>query len=383
MMSCNQSSCQGCNVNLKKFGSYDLSRVRLDGRDRAELNWTELSIPEILPVPDAKPDIEQLDQVYVDVKINGARLIETPYAYKTYERLATPLEIAAATAAIGEAVVDITPITDAVNAILGIPLLPAIPQVAALQAALAGLIAASDHLTAVITNANTLLAAACVPAALVVTVLNEVEAAVKLLQTALNALIAAANALAAAVAAIPVVGPAVAAAVALLLTAVDVVVQALLGAVTAILGAVTLVGNTSYLALIPNEEGTYLTGRKLIVEGVLRQKVVYTGLVPTQSVHSVHNEIPFTAYIIPYARFEGLTYEENVTVIADPDGDPCDTTTINGFAYNPANPPVVDLCEEFCVNGYVEDIFANALDCRTVFKNVTLFLLAKPAAICG
>lgn len=383
MMSCNQNSCQGCNANIKKFGSYDLSRIKLDGQDRTQLNWTELSVPEVLPVPDAKPDIEQLDQVYVDVQVNCAKLIETPYAYKTYERLATPLEITAATAAIAGAVVDITPITDAVDAILGIPLLPAIPQVAALQAALTGLIAAAGNLTAVIANANDLLAADCVPGAVVVTLLNEVEAAVKLLQAALSTLTAAANALAAAVAGIPVVGAAVAAAVALLLTAVNVVVQALLDAVTAIVSAVALIGTTTYFTLIPNEEGTYLTGRKLIVEGVLRQKVVYTGLVPTQSVHSVHNEIPFTAYIIPYAKFEGLTYQRDITVIADPAGDPCDTITIDGFAYDPANPPVVDLCEEFCVNGYVEDIFANTLDCRTIFKNVTLFLLAKPAAICG
>lgn len=381
-MSCNRSSHQGCNANLKKFGSYDLSRVKLDGQDRTQLNWTELSIPEIFPIPAAKPDIEQLDQVYVDLQINRAKLIETPYAYKSYERLATPLEITAATAAIGGAVVDITPITDAVDAILGIPLLPAIPQVAALQAALAGLTAASDNLTEVIATANSLLSAPCVAAALVVTVLNDVKAAVALLQAALNALIAAANALAAAVAAIPVVGPAVAAAVALLLTAVDVVVQALLDAVNAIVDAVALIGSTTYFALTPNEEGTYLTGRKLIVEGVLRQKVVYTGLVATQSVHSAHNEIPFTAYIIPYAKFQGLTYEQGIPVIAG-SGNPCDTITIDGFAYDPANPPVVDLCEEFCVNGYVEDIFASAMDCRTIFKNVTLFLLAKPATACG
>lgn len=382
-MSCNQSSYQGCNATVKKFGSYDLSRIKLNGQDRTQLNWTELSVPEILPIPDAKPDIEQLDQVYVDVQINCAKLIETPYAYKTYERLATPLEISTATDAINGAIVNITPIIDAVNAILAIQLLPAIPQVAALQAALDALIAASDNLTTVITNAISLLSAPCVPAALVVTVLNDVEAAVALLQAALDALIAAANALAAAVANIPVVGPAVAAAVALLLTAVNVVVQALLDAVNAILGAVTLIGNTTYFTLIPNEEGTYLTGRKLIVEGVLRQKAVYTGLVPTQSVHSVHNEIPFTAYIIPYAKFEGLTYEKDITVISDTAGDPCSTITIDGFAYDPANPPVVDMCEEFCVNGYVEDIFANAMDCRTIFKNVTLFLLAKPTMICG
>lgn len=378
-MSCNNS---GCNANnLKRFGSYDLSRIKLNGADRTQLNWNELSVPEIMTVPDAKPDIEQLDQVYADAEIKCAKLIETPYAYKTYERPATALEVTTAINAINLAVVNITPIINAVDAILAIPALPAIPQVTALEAALTAVTNAATNLTSVITNALDLLGANCVAASLVVSLLNEVNVAVKLLQTALNALIAAANALASAVASIPVVGPAVAAAVTALLTAVNVVVQALLDSVTAILNAITLVGNTSYFSLIPNEEGTCLTGRKLIVEGVLKQKVVYTGLVESQSVHSTHNEIPFTAYIIPYANFEGLNYEENVTVIADP-ANPCETITINGFAYDPANPPVVNLCEEFCVSGYVEDIFAYAMDGRTIFKNITLFLLAKPSAVC-
>lgn len=382
-MSCDKSGRHGCNVNLKRFGSYNLSRIKLNGADRTQLNWNELSIPEIVSVPEEKPDIEQLDQVYVDAEIKCAKLIETPYSYKTYERLATALELTTAISAINLAVVDITPIIDAVNAILAIPLLPAIPEVAALQTALDAVTTAASSLTAIITNALDLLSADCVPASLMASLLNEVNAAIQLLQAALNSLIAAANALAAVVAAIPVVGPAVAAAVTALLTVVDAVVQTLFSTVNTILDAVTLVGTTTYFALIPNEEGTCLTGRKLIIEGVLRQKVVYTGLVETQSVHSTHNEIPFTAYIIPYAKFDGLTYEENITVIDDSSSDPCQTITINGFAYDPANPPVVDVCEEFCVNSYIEDIFAYAMDKRTIFKNVTLFLSAKPATICG
>lgn len=382
-MSCNKNNRQGCNFNLKSFGTYDLSRIALNGSDRTQLNWNEISIPEILPVPLQKPDIEHLDQVYVDANINCAKLIETPYAYKTYERLATDFEISTALAAINLAVVNITPIVTAINAILAIPLLPAIPAVAALQAALTGLTTAAASLTTTIATAVVALDAPCIAASVVIELLNSVSSAITVLQAALTAVIVAANALAAAVAGIPVVGPAVAAAVTILLGAVQTVVNSLLAAVQAILNSITLIGNTSYFAITPNEEGTCLSGRKLIVEGVLKQKVIYTGLVTTQSVHSVHNEIPFTAYIIPYAKFEGLTYEENVTVIADIAGDPCVTTTINGFAYNPANPPMVDLCEEFCVNAYVEDIFACAVDSRTVFKNITLFLLAKPKPSCS
>lgn len=378
-MSCDKNSRQGCNANLKRFGSYNLSRIKLDGADRTQLNWNEISIPEIVSVPEEKPDIEQLDQVYVDAEIKCAKLIETPYSYKTYERLATPLEITTATAAINLAAVDITPITDAVETILNIPLLPAIPQVTALQAALTAVNAAATALTDTITNALDLLGGDCVPASLLVTVLNEVNAAVKLLQTALDAMIAAANALVAAVPAIPGLSDAVEA----LIAAIDAVLQTLLSSVTAITGAVTAIGATTYFALTPNEEGTCLTGRKLIIEGILHQKVVYTGLVETQSVHSTHNEIPFTAYIIPYAKFDGLTYEKNITVIDSSATDPCQTTTINGFAYDPNNPPVVDICEEFCVSSYVEDIFAYAMDKRTIFKNITLFLVARPETVCG
>ena len=139
-----------------------------------------------------------------------------------------------------------------------------------------------------------------------VNTLKAVNTAVALLQAALTALVAATNALSAAVTFIPVVGPAVA----LLLTAVDLVVDTLLNSVTVLLGGITLIGTTTYFALGPNEEGTCLSGRKLIVEGVLKQKVVYTGLVSTQSVHSVHNEIPFTAYVIPYAKFVGIEPEK-------------------------------------------------------------------------
>lgn len=378
-MSCNG---KGCNINLKSFGTYDLSRIQINGKDRTQLNWNELSIPEIFTIPDEKPDIEHLDQIYVDAKIEYAKLIETPFAYKTYERLATAFEVTSALNAINSAVVDIAPIIAAVTAILNIPLLPAIPQVTALQEALTNVTTASTNLTTAITTATTALAAPCIAASVVISLINAVLEAVNALVAALNALIAAANALAQVTAAIPVVGPAVAAAVTALLAAITTVVNTLLTAVQSLLNTIILIGNTSYLVIIPNEEGTCLSGRKLIIEGTLTQKVVYTGLVSEQSVHSAHNQIPFTAYIIPYAKFDGLSYEENVQVIADPNGDPCATITVSGFSYDPTKPVMVDLCEEFCINAFIEDIFAYAVDTRNVFKNITLFLYAKPGAVC-
>lgn len=88
-----------------------------------------------------------------------------------------------------------------------------------------------------------------------------------------------------------------------------------------------------------NAEGTRLTGKKMVVEGVLKQKVVYTAALPTQPVFSAHFEVPFSAFIV-----------------LAPDADH----------------------KEFCVETCVEDVFAIPFNCREIFKNVTLFLQAKP-----
>jgi len=89
-----------------------------------------------------------------------------------------------------------------------------------------------------------------------------------------------------------------------------------------------------------NLEGTKLTGRKLIVEGLLRQKIVYIAAVPTQTVHSAHFDVPFSAFII-----------------------------LGSDAF-------VD--EEFCLDVCVEDVFVMPFNRREIFKNVTLFLRTAP-----
>lgn len=94
-----------------------------------------------------------------------------------------------------------------------------------------------------------------------------------------------------------------------------------------------------------NEEGTKLTGYKLVVEGILEQKVVYTADVPQQSVHSVHFEVPFSVFIV-------LT----------PLSNPADT-----------------LNTKYCVDACIEDIYVKAFNTKDIFKNVTLFLRARPA----
>lgn len=86
-------------------------------------------------------------------------------------------------------------------------------------------------------------------------------------------------------------------------------------------------------------EGQKLTGKKLIVEGVISQKVEYVADEPTQSVHAAHFSVPFSTFIVLPETFELGTMVE--------------------------------------VIGYIEDIFVQLLDKRTIFKNVTILLDAR------
>lgn len=86
-------------------------------------------------------------------------------------------------------------------------------------------------------------------------------------------------------------------------------------------------------------EGQKLTGFKLIVEGELNQKIEYVADEPTQSVHAAHFHVPFSTFIVLPATF----------VIGTP----------------------------ITVTGYIEDIYAQLLDKRTIFKNVTVLIVAE------
>ncbi|MBF8984559.1 DUF3794 domain-containing protein [Lutibacter sp. B2] len=90
----------------------------------------------------------------------------------------------------------------------------------------------------------------------------------------------------------------------------------------------------------PNYEGTFLTGRKLVIEGILRQKIIYTADVPEQSVHSAHFDVPFSAFIIL----------------------PWDAPLFTKYKIEPC----------------IEDIFVCRVSKRQVFKNVTIFIKATP-----
>lgn len=90
---------------------------------------------------------------------------------------------------------------------------------------------------------------------------------------------------------------------------------------------------------IGNNECTNLTGRKLIIEGLLTQKVIYTAAVPEQTVHSAHFSIPFSTFII----------------------------------IEPNTP----LTQKYSITPYIEDIFVCRLSERSIFKNTTIFMKAS------
>ncbi|MDD4172051.1 MAG: DUF3794 domain-containing protein [Syntrophomonas sp.] len=102
-----------------------------------------------------------------------------------------------------------------------------------------------------------------------------------------------------------------------------------------------LIDTPSRTTDLNNWEGTRLTGKKLILEGVISEKIVYTAAVASQSVHSAQYKIPFSAFIVM--------------------------------------PADVDPLGEFCVDICVEDVFVKALSPRQVFSNVTIFLRAREA----
>ena len=97
-----------------------------------------------------------------------------------------------------------------------------------------------------------------------------------------------------------------------------------------------------------NLEGKILTGRKLIIEGNLCQKIVYTADEPQQSVHSAEFSVPFSAYIVVPKEY-----------------------TFNSVVFD-------SLDINYEVNSCIEDLSVELLNPRTILKRVTFLLYAVP-----
>lgn len=92
---------------------------------------------------------------------------------------------------------------------------------------------------------------------------------------------------------------------------------------------------------ISNSECTNLTGKKLIIEGLLKQKIIYTADTTDgdQPLHSAHFSMPFSTFII---------IEKDTP-----------------------------LSQKFKITPYIEDVFACKLSERSIFKNTTIFMRAS------
>lgn len=95
------------------------------------------------------------------------------------------------------------------------------------------------------------------------------------------------------------------------------------------------------------------TGVKVVVDGFLRQKVIYTALVEEQSVHSAHFEHPFCTFVdIPLAIPTGETVASFLASLG---------LSLNDVVTGP-------------VNVLIEDVEISLLDPRTVSKCVIIFV---------
>lgn len=82
-----------------------------------------------------------------------------------------------------------------------------------------------------------------------------------------------------------------------------------------------------------------LTGWKAIIEGELKQVIRYVADEPTQTVHGVHFDVPFSTFIV-----------------LPPDFD--DSKCLN-------------------IEGYIEDIYAEQVGKRKIFKNITILFINR------
>lgn len=52
--------------------------------------WTEISIPELIKIPDCKPPVENIDKIFISAKVLSSKIVETPKVTDNYENLKSP-----------------------------------------------------------------------------------------------------------------------------------------------------------------------------------------------------------------------------------------------------------------------------------------------------
>ncbi|NFO11628.1 DUF3794 domain-containing protein [Clostridium botulinum] len=97
---------------------------------------------------------------------------------------------------------------------------------------------------------------------------------------------------------------------------------------------------------VANYEGNTLTGYKLLVHALLRQRITYISTSECGSVHSAHYDMPISAYIVLDGKDTNFT-------------------------------------DKYKIKACIEDIYACPLNERQIFKNTTLFIKAEPIESCS
>lgn len=77
-MSCNCSLEQ----NYKVIGLCDVKKINDGKKIEPKKAWVQITIPEILTIPECKPTIEEIDKIYISAKVNSVRIIKTPKSPK-------------------------------------------------------------------------------------------------------------------------------------------------------------------------------------------------------------------------------------------------------------------------------------------------------------
>lgn len=135
----------------------------------------------------------------------------------------------------------------------------------------------------------------------------------------------------------------------------------------------------SAMQILCNAEGSCLSGRKLIVSGTINQKITYTSDLPSSTMHYANFKYPFTTYIIVYPNFKNVPNILRDVVVIDPI-DSTKTLTVKGYVYSNRSQVEIDLCEEFCVNAYVEYTFMELLDRENIYNSIDIFFSAMPTS---
>ena len=356
------------------------------------MNWQEISIPKIINIPKNKPIIEEIDEVSSSIELTSIKLIETPFCYKIYDRLATPYEILFFSSIIqnieslSETWVDLKePTSSFGNLLTELNSYPnpngvqqeAINSINRLTSEIDNIFNTMDLLLSPISLINILAITICSTLLTLSSILNTL---LILLNSLIDRLTCAGSRFT------PIIPEsqfyAARSELSTFIFSTNTILQDILKRLRYF-----DTNFTSYLCILPNKEGTCLSGRKLIVNGFLNENIIYTANIKVQSVNCEYCSIPLTSFIVLYPRFKGLEnnpYMQDVNILIIDDLGHVKNITINGIGFScthtkfDRNNILPDLCEEFVVKSYIEDISIHQLDERTIFNTLTLFLLANP-----